>query len=161
MLISGVVLYETAAPGEKRPFPKQILFTGWFDTGKQGQEWPGDFEIVPHEKPLTWKAARSVKNAGTGESWIRLSLRGKRRLNTVWENELFFRYHLTGADRLTIQLREPDSTIQWNLTDLKQNEWSESTSQFHSRHIPTVDEIRFLVPKGGRLTIDDLLLYAP
>jgi hypothetical protein len=66
LLIGDIVLYEPAAVGETRPFPKRILFTGWFDTGKQGQEWPGDFEIVPHEKPRTWKAARSVVNPADG-----------------------------------------------------------------------------------------------
>ena len=44
---------------EKRPFPQRIHFTGWFDTGKRGREWPGDFEIVPHDKPLGWFAARA------------------------------------------------------------------------------------------------------
>src|SRR5262249_38310318 len=144
------------------PFPKRVLFTGWFDTGKQGQEWPGDFEIVPHEKPRTWKAARSVINAESGEPWILLFLRGKRQLRKVWENELFFRYHLTGADRLTIELREPGASIKWNLTDLKKNAWFESMSGFHGTiKTPSVDEIRFLIPKGGRLLVDDILLYTP
>ncbi len=51
LVIDEMILYDEAAEGEKRPFPKRLLFTGWFNTGKQGQEWPGDFEIVPHEKP--------------------------------------------------------------------------------------------------------------
>src|SRR5262245_21014251 len=67
LLIDDIVLYD-AAPNtvpdrELEPFPNRILFTGWFDTGKQGVEWPGDFEIVPHHSPLTWKAAKSVVNA--------------------------------------------------------------------------------------------------
>ena len=66
LLIDDIVLYDAAADGEKRPFPKRILFTGWFDTGKQGKEWPGDFEIVNHEKPRTWKCARAVGLAPGG-----------------------------------------------------------------------------------------------
>ena len=80
LVIDEMILYDEAAEGEKRPFPKRLLFTGWFNTGKQGQEWPGDFEIVPHEKPRTWKAAKSVVNKETGQPWIRLNLRGQRRL---------------------------------------------------------------------------------
>ncbi len=63
LLIDDVILYEAAAPDEKRPFPKRIVFTAWFDTGKQGKEWPGEFEIVNHEKPPHVKAAKSVKAA--------------------------------------------------------------------------------------------------
>src|SRR6185436_2607698 len=59
LIIDDIVLYDAPPETEKRPFPKRILFTAWFDTGKKGAEWPGDFEIVPHEKPLTWKAAKS------------------------------------------------------------------------------------------------------
>ena len=33
--------------------PSRPIFTGWLDTGKQGVEWPGEFQIVLHEKP--WK----------------------------------------------------------------------------------------------------------
>ena len=66
LLIDDIVLYDAAAEDEKRPFPKRILFTGWFDTGKQGQEWPGNFEIVPHDKPRTWKYAKSVPSEAAG-----------------------------------------------------------------------------------------------
>ena len=34
LLIDDVVLYEAATEGELRPFPRRVLFTGWFDTGK-------------------------------------------------------------------------------------------------------------------------------
>ena len=61
LLIDDVILYEAAAADEKRPFPKRVVFTAWFDTGKQGKEWPGEFEVINHEKPRTWKCAKSVK----------------------------------------------------------------------------------------------------
>ncbi|NIP92380.1 MAG: hypothetical protein GWO24_02435, partial [Akkermansiaceae bacterium] len=60
LLIDDIVLYEAADDDEPRPFPARSIFTGWFDTGVQGKEWPGEFEIVPHEKPRGWDAAKSV-----------------------------------------------------------------------------------------------------
>ena len=103
LLIDDVILYDAARADEKRPFPQRILFTGWFDTGKQGQEWPGDFEIVPHEKPRTWKFARSVAGEG-GQHRLRVDLRGPRRLAAV--TELTFNYRLTGGDHLRIELAD-------------------------------------------------------
>lgn len=168
LLIDDIVLYDAAAPDEKRPFPKRFLFTGWFDTGKQGQEWPGDFEIVPHEKPRAWKAARSVVNPRTGEPWIRLSLRGERRLGEV--TELFFRYHLAGASALRVELAHSKSGLMLPavVQTPVQDAWSEATLAFPlprerqtSKGEPVVDEIRFLLPRDGRLLLDDVLLYEP
>jgi inosine-uridine nucleoside N-ribohydrolase len=91
VLIDDVILYDASAPDETRPFPKRVLFTAWFDTGKQGKEWPGDFEIVEHDKPRTWKAAKSVKNAEGNEwkivwinasnAWLRPSVSSRRTLS--------------------------------------------------------------------------------
>jgi hypothetical protein len=164
LLIDDIVLYEAAAANEKRPFPKRVIFTAWFDTGKQGQEWSGDYDIVPHEKPRTWKCARSVLNKDGGEPWIRVSLRGQRRLDDTCE--LFFRYQLTGADGVRVQLRNSKSG--WSndrvQAKLKRNEWSEATLQFRfpkGDSEQMVDEIRFLLPKESQLLIDDVLLYTP
>src|SRR5262249_13535262 len=46
LIIDDVFLYDAAVEGEKRPFPKKVHFTGWFDSGKQGREWPGTFDIA-------------------------------------------------------------------------------------------------------------------
>lgn len=65
LLIDDLILYEAAPGGEPRIMPSRPIFTGWFDTGKQGVEWPGEFQIVLHEKPWKWDAAKSVsKEAG-------------------------------------------------------------------------------------------------
>src|SRR5206468_1187977 len=96
LLIDDIVLYDAAVPGEKRPFPGRLHFTGWFDTGKQGKEWPGEFEIVPKGKPYTGRAAKSVPNKQTGKPWVRVGLRGERLLGDP--SRLRFRYHFTGAD---------------------------------------------------------------
>ena len=104
MIIDDIVLYDAAPVGETQPFPRRVLFTAWFDRGKQGVEWPGDFEIVNNDAPLTWKAAKSVGNPQTGQPWIRVHLRGARPLSDL--NRLRFRYRLTGSDSLTVVLAE-------------------------------------------------------
>ncbi len=162
LLIDDIVLYEAARPEEKRPFPNRILFTGWFETGKQGKEWPGDFEIVNHDKPRTGKAARSVINPRTKEPWIRLSLRGERRLGAT--TELMFKYHLTGADRMRIELVHAKTDRRWTreLLNLTRDAWSETTLRHEIDDVTAnVDEVRFLLPAGATLTIDDVLLYVP
>jgi inosine-uridine nucleoside N-ribohydrolase len=163
VLIDDVILYDAAAAGEQRPFPRRILFTGWFDTGKQGQEWPGEFEIVPHEQPRTWKYARSVAGE-SGEHRLRIKLRGPRRLEQ--ETELTFQYRLTGAKGLRVELYREDQPLKLTaeLADLKQDDWQTARCRFtlppgdEEQH---ADEIRLLVPAGGRVAIDDLLLYVP
>src|SRR4029434_2034434 len=126
LLIDDIVLYDAAVSGEKRPFPQRILFTGLFDTGKQGKEWPGDFEIVNHEKPRTWKAARSVINPATKEPWIRIHLRGERRVGAA--TELTFKYHLAGADRLRVELARGKGPSTWSqeLKVVQREQWSET-----------------------------------
>jgi purine nucleosidase len=164
LLIDDIALYDEAAREEKRPFPKRFLFTAWFDTGKQGKEWPGDFEIVAHEKPRTWKAAKSVLNADKGEPWIRLSLRGDRRLDTT--TELFFRYRLTGAESMRVELVHTGSKLEMKreLKNLKKDDWAETTLSFDSpdkKKELHVNEIRLWLSKGAELWIDDVLLYVP
>jgi purine nucleosidase len=162
VLIDDVVLYDAAAEGEKRPFPERILYTGWFDTGKHGKEWLGDFEVVAHEKPRHWKAARSVPQ-NDGKPWIRLDFKGERRVGTA--TEAAFKYHLAGGDRLRVELRHKKTGKTWSqdLTKLATGGWSEGTARFT---IPAAaagkihaDELRFLPPPGATLTIDEVLLY--
>jgi hypothetical protein len=163
LLIDDVVLYDAAARDEKRPFPKRILFTGWFDTGKQEQEWPGEFEIVPHEKPRTWKFARSIADRETGQPKLVVDLRGPRRLAAA--AELAFKYRLTGGDALQIELVSREVKLTAKLKNLKPGDWSETTVRFD---VPGADQadrwataIQFVPPAGAQLEIDDLLLYEP
>ena len=162
LLIDDMVLYDAAVPEEKRPFPKRFLFTGWFDTGKQGKEWPGTFEIVD-KQGYFWKAAKSVENKDSGEPWIRLHLRGERSGGAT--TELFFRYRLTGTDKMTVQLVKSTNNENRNvdLKNLKNGAWIETTVSFDSLKPggDRVDEVRFLLPKGAELLIDDVLLYEP
>jgi inosine-uridine nucleoside N-ribohydrolase len=171
LLIDDICLYDAAVPGDARPFPKRPLFTAWFDTGRQGKEWPGDFEIVPKKAPLTWKAARSVLNPDLGIPWIRLHLRGGRLLGE--STRLRFRYHLSGADSLRVRLRDSAAkeVHAVALKGLKKDEWAEATADFtadsqrggagNPRRGDHADEIQFLVPRGAVLLVDDVLLYEP
>jgi inosine-uridine nucleoside N-ribohydrolase len=165
LLIDDIVLYDAAVSGEKRPFPQRILFTAWFDTGKQGKEWPGDFEIVNHETPRTWKAARSVLNPTTKQPWIRLHMRGERRLSAA--TELTFKYHLSGAEKMRVELvhGKGKQSLSKDVPSLVRDAWSEATLRFDLAEGKTfdrcADEIHFLLPAGATLTIDDVLLYVP
>ncbi|HKA08087.1 MAG TPA: nucleoside hydrolase [Gemmataceae bacterium] len=160
LLIDDVILYDAAVEGEKRPFPKRAIFTGWFDTGKQGVEWPGEFEIVPHEKPRTWKAARSIARPAPRDPWLRIGLRGARELPPTVE--INFKYHLIGAHTATVEFWDAKAgrvrTLEWKPE--KTGEWAETTIALPGS-AATVDELRFTLPKGGQLTVDDVLVYEP
>ncbi|MBW3543601.1 MAG: hypothetical protein KY476_25400 [Planctomycetes bacterium] len=164
VLIDDIVLYEAAPADEARPFPRRFLFTGWFDTGEQGREWPGTFEIVPHEKPQTWDAARAVVNPETGRPELRIGLRGPRRLEE--RVRLRFRYRLSAGMRLDARLVDSHTGAAYAATaaDLTKGDWSETSLEFaipeRSRD-EHVDEIHLAADKGAELLIDDLLLYVP
>jgi hypothetical protein len=160
--IDDLVLYEPAPETEQEPFPRRVIFTGWFDTGNQGAEWPGDFEIVKHGPPLTWKAARSVKEAATGLPRIRVGLRGERPLGR--KTRLRFRYRLEGSEGMRIALKNSKTGETWNaaLSGLEPGRWAEARMDFAIGAAgKSADEIVFLPGDGATLLIDDLLLYEP
>lgn len=166
LIIDDILLYEAAPDKESRPFPRRVIFTGWFDTGKQGKEWPGDFEIVAHEKPLTWDAAKSVTNEQTGKPWIRVHLRGHRRLSR--QTNVRFRYKLTRGEKIQVVLADSKTRREFaiSLPAPKPNEWLEATVRFE---LPSekrgasidADELRFHVGRGAELFVDDILIYEP
>jgi inosine-uridine nucleoside N-ribohydrolase len=172
LLIDDIVLYDAAAADEKRPFPKSIQYTGWFDTGKQGKEWPGTFEIADKEGYF-WKAAKSVDDPDRGAPWVSLRLRGERPLGGA--TRLFIRYRLSGAETMRVELvnRTAKDTHVVELKKLKTGQWAEAEVDFTAdskrgdggdgkpRRGDRVDEIRFLLPKGAELLLDDVLLYEP
>ncbi len=159
LVIDDVVLFDAAMSGEQRPFPRRILFTAWFDSGRQGKEWPGTFEIV--ERGFFGKAARSVPDA-EGRPQLRLGLRGRRTLSQTVE--LSFRYRLNEAEGLRVELADSKSSEARGveLRDLERGKWATATARFTK--VPNgaeADEIRFALPKGAELLLDDLLLYEP
>jgi hypothetical protein len=161
IIIDDVILYDATMRVEKRPFPKRILFTGWFDSGKQGKEWPGTFDIAA-QQGYFWHAARSVAG-NDGNPWIRLSLKGERTLGG--KTELFFRYRLTGADSLRVALVNSATKASQpvELKGLKNDDWGDTTVPFTGQFKAgdKVDEIHFLLRRGAELLLDDLLLYEP
>jgi purine nucleosidase len=164
LLIDDIVLYDAAVPGEKRPFPERLHFTGWFDTGKAGKEWPGDFQIVAKKAPHKGKAAKSVLDK-KGKAWLRVSLRGERPLGD--NTRLRFRYHLTGADSLSLWLagsNRRQSYYKVDLHDLVRGEWSEATVDLSgaAAFLGSSGAIWFELPRrGAELLVDDILLYEP
>jgi inosine-uridine nucleoside N-ribohydrolase len=167
LIIDDIVLYDAALAAEKRPFPRRVLFTGWFDSGKQGKEWPGTFEIAA-QKGYFWHAARSVDNPELGAPWIRLHLRGERVLGD--KTHLSFRHRLSGADTLRVALVNRTAKAQQvvNLKDLKKDEWAQAAVDFTKESTPNrpvkgdrVDEIHFLLTPGAELLLDDVLLFEP
>lgn len=155
LLIDDIVLYDEAPAEETEPFPARFLFTGGFDTGQQGKEWPGEFEIVAHEKPLKWKAARSV------EGRLRISLRGPRPVHAD-PVRLRFRYRLDGADEFRVSLRNSTSSASSEVVTVRRSgeAWADFRSDLRGAP-PDPDELLFLLDPKGSLRVDDVLLYVP
>lgn len=159
--IDEMTLYEAAAEGEKRPFPKRVAFTAWFDTGKQGKEWPGDFEIVAHDPPRTWKAAKSILD-GEGKPILRVDLRGERKLDAATEMSLL--YNTKGDKPVEVELYSRAGKRSLGKTTVMPSpEWTTTTMAFDLSKVenPVIDEIRFRPAAGEELWLDDLLLYTP
>ena len=158
LLIDDIILYDAAAKDEKRPFPKRVVYTAWFDTGKQGKEWSGDFEIVAYEKPRTWKYAKSVKGPDD-EQIIRIGMRGSRMLDAT--TELTFKYKLSGAGAINVELREKGKSVAMSQLVLDRDKWSDGVVTFKFTNKANADEILFRAPKGSELLVDDVLLLTP
>ena len=153
-------MYDAAVEGEKRPFPKRILFTAGFDSGKQGKEWPGSFEIAQKEGYF-WHAAKSVPHPDDKkQAWIRIDLRGGRPIGDA--TQLFFRYKLDGAKSMSVGLTSAKSTLALgvDVEKTKNGPWASMTVDFKDfPKLELVREIYFLIPAEATLWIDDLLLY--
>ncbi len=169
LIIDDILLYDAAAADETRPFPARVLFSGWFDTGKQGVEWPGQFEIVPHDPPDAWKAAQSLVDPAGGPPRLQVGLRGERVLRNgpgTGPVRLDLRYRLRGADRCGVELTLAGQAIATaQLAPAAGGRWSTATLEFaepaQSDRPAKADEIRFVLSPGAELTVDDLLLYNP
>lgn len=160
IVIDDIVLYDAAEKDEQRPFPKRIMFSGIFDTGKQGQHWPGDFEVIADAGNF-WKAARSVQNDKIGTPWLRIGLRGHRRLGE--HTHVSFRYLLTGSSTMDVRLVDSKSSNSQSVVanGLENGRWSQTSIEFDTGKLSAIDEIHLLLPKDAKLTVDDLLLFEP
>ncbi len=170
-------------PAEKEPFPNRVIFLAAFDTGidakSKDKYWPGEFEIVTKTKGAPegayWGVAKAVpKKEGKGK-WIRLQIKPDRPVGE--QTKLRFRYHLSGASAMTVQVF--DVTDKDNrhirLQDLKPNVWNwqyldftkdarrndGGKTPFAAGH--RVDDLFFFVESDGNqevnLFIDEVTLF--
>jgi len=161
VLIDDIVLYDAAPSDEKARFPKRFIFAGGFDTGRQGNEWPGDFEIVADDGYF-WKAARSVQNPETKAPWIRLHMRGRRQL--AEHTRLTFRYRASSTKPIRVSLvdaKTGSATLAQSFKPTAKGEWRRVTLDFKPGSLAEADEIRFTASPGGEFLIDDVMLYEP
>ena len=163
LLADDIVLYEPGAdaPREAWPFPGRFIFTAWFDTGKQGAEWPGDFEIVAHEPPRTWKAARSVIDPRTGEPWIRIGMRGRRPVGAEAYLRVWLR--VSRASDLRMGLVDSGSGKEWiGTAKTHGGRWERLTMGLAGLDQDSqADEILIRAPAGVEVLVDDILLWEP
>jgi hypothetical protein len=102
--------YAWFGPKETEQFPKRVIFLAAFDTGTDAKSkakyWPGEFEIVTSTSGAPadsyWGVARAVPHRETKGKWIRLQLQPDRVVGA--HTKLRFRYHLSGASEMTVQL---------------------------------------------------------
>jgi hypothetical protein len=167
LLIDDIVLYDAADEKETRPFPKRFLFTGWFDSGKQGKEWPGTFEI-DQKKGYFWHAAKSAPHPKNNQvAILEIDLRGERPVGA--RTHLTFKYKLEGADALTLAVDSANffTPFEIQLKGLKKAEWTAQTIDLDkskpadSTKGDRLRRVFFTLPTTAQLWIDDLLLYEP
>jgi hypothetical protein len=179
LLIDDVIFFATdpALPPEPEPFPNRVVFLAAFDTGPKEKYWPGSFELA--EQPPSnafWRAARAVPRQDGQGKLISLAITPVRPVGA--HSKLRFRYHLTGASAMTVQIF--DATVQdnrhVNLTNLKRGEWTTryvdfsrdarrndgtANSPFAAGNV--VDDIFFFVrPEGQQpveLYVDEVVLF--
>lgn len=160
VFIDDIVLYEAAAADETRPFPKRIIFTGWFDTGKQGQEWPGKFDIVDHAKPRQWKFAQSVKGDNR-HTVLNVSLRGSRLIDP--KSEISFQMRIPGDYPIfSVQyLHDAKVISSWQpIAPEKSDQFERVRLKFEFQKPTLIDEVQLTAPREP-FGIDDLLIYTP
>lgn len=174
LFLDDVIFFakDPALPAEPALFPRRVIFLAAFDTGPKAKYWPGDFEL--DEKPPTgawWRAARSVPRKDGKAQTVRLEITPPRPVGA--RTRLRFRYYLTGAKAMTVQIF--DATVQdnrhINLTGLTQGEWTTHYVDFtaHSKRNDgtdssftagnLVDDLFFFVNEKAALWIDEVVLY--
>jgi hypothetical protein len=160
LLIDDVIFFATdpALPPEPEPFPNRVILLAAFDTGEKEKYWPGDFEIV--EKPpgdAWWRAAKAVPQKNGKEKWMRLPIAPPRPVGA--HTKLRFRYHLTGATAMTVQIF--DVAVQdnrhVNLTNLKQNAWTTQYLDFSKESRRNDGTSPSLFAAGNK--VDDLFFF--
>ena len=179
MILDDVIFFaeDPSHPPDFEPFPNRVIFLAAFDTGEKDKYWPGSFEIVDRRLPSDsyWRVARAVPHDNPPTKWIQLQIQPPKRVGE--ETKLRFRYHLTGASAMTVQIFDVTDMDNRHirLSDLPQGIWQTATlnftrgarrndgseTPFAAGHV--VDDIFFFVsPDGDQdvdLLIDEVVLY--
>jgi hypothetical protein len=179
LTIDDVILFsdDPDLPLEPEPFPRRVLFLAGFDTGITATErpkyWPGEVEIAVDNAPdgSYWGVARAVPHEPTKGRWIRLALSPHRTVGA--HTKLRFRYHLSGATSMTVQIfdvtdmdnrhvRLRDLAVgKWSFTyvdftnDARRNDGSDTP--FAAGH--RVDDLFFFVESDADLHVDEVCLF--
>lgn len=169
LLIDEVILHEAMNPDELRPFPQSVIFAGGFDTGEYGTELSGEFELVPHNQPGKGRFLKCVVDPESGQTNLRIGLRGHRRLGP--NSEISFRYLQTTSQPIEVRLSGPNSKLvrSGRVYCSVQGEWTTVTVRLESDAATPVadplpewgDQLEFRLHPGTELSIDDLLLFVP
>jgi len=181
MTIDDVIFFseEAGMPQEKEPFPNRVIFMASFETGVNSKDkyWPGEFELASRDLPggAYWAAAKAVAHKGGPGKWIRVIIKPPRPVGA--HTKLRFRYHLTGASEMTVQIFDmtDNDNRHIRLKGLKEGEWTftildftkdarrndATDTPFAAGHV--VDDIFFFVkPRGDaevNLYVDEICLF--
>lgn len=182
LFIDDVIFFanDPDMPAEQEPFPNRVIFLAAFDTGiddkSRAKYWPGEMEIVTKSMRAPaesyWGVAKAIPRKDAKGKWLRLQIEPARPVGE--HTRLRFRYHLTGASDLTVQLF--DATAHDNrhirLKDVKQEEWTFTYLDFthDSRRNDgsdgplaagnKVDDLFFFVDDvDAELFVDEVVLY--
>jgi hypothetical protein len=183
LVIDDVILFamDPDLPPEPEPFPNRVIFLAAFDTGTTAAErpkyWPGEFELVTGNLPAGsyWNVARAVPQKDTKGKWIRLQIEPPRPVGA--HTKLRFRYYLTGASQMTVQIFDltDNDNRHIQLRDLKTDTWrtvyldfTQDARRNDGRDTPfaaghLVDDLFFFIqPEVNRevnLLIDEVVLF--
>jgi lysophospholipase L1-like esterase len=183
LAIDDVIFFadDPELPPDPEPFPNRVIFLAAFDTGITPREkpkyWPGELEVASQGLPpgAYWGAARAVPRKDGKGKLVQLKIDPPRPVGA--HTKLRFRYHLTGAKAMTVQIfdltdmdnrhihvRDP-KTGAWTFThldftrDARRNDGGDTP--FAAGH--RVDDIFFFVdPEAGGdvdLLLDEVVLY--
>jgi hypothetical protein len=184
VFIDDVILFadDPALPPEKEPFPNRVIFLAAFDTGidpgPRKKYWLGDYDIVTAKSGAPagswWGVARAVPRKEGRGKWIRLQITPVKPVGE--RTNLRFRYHLTGASSMTVQIFDAtdNDNRHLKLSALPQSAWTThyldftaarrndgSSTPFAAGHI--VDDLFFFIEPDGaqepQLFLDEIVLF--
>jgi hypothetical protein len=184
LLVDDVIFFsnDPELPPEPEPFPRRVLFVAAFDTGHapewRDKMWPGEYDLVaPSKAPpdSLWGVAKAVPHKETKGKWIRMQIKPPRAV--AEHTKLRFRYYLTGASKMTVQMFDvtDNDNRHIHLDGCKQKQWvtqyldftnnarrnDGKDTPFAADHV--VDDIFFFVKPDGdeevNLFVDEVVLY--